>query len=117
MIVIPDLINGCFEFCGSLAIFGHCREILKDKIVKGVNWKSVVFFSSWGAYNTFFYSNLNQWWSFTGGLFIFAANIYWMYLLWKYWDRSINKKIPLKGSLDKLKPVGELRNEYKDIFR
>jgi hypothetical protein len=87
-ISIPDLINGMFEACGSVAILSHCRQVLKDKMIKGVSIPSVIFFTAWGAYNCFFYPHLHQWLSFAGGLFIFTANLFWIYLMWKYKDKN-----------------------------
>lgn len=79
-----DLANGLFEFGGSLALWGNVRQILKDKMFRGVNFKSVLFFTSWGWFNMLYYPHLHQWLSFTGGLSITAANTVWIVLAWKY---------------------------------
>jgi hypothetical protein len=84
IINVPDLINGLFETFGGVAVLNNCKRVLIDKQVKGVSWLSVLFFSSWGYWNTFYYSNLNQWLSFIGGLLIVLANTWWLYLLFKY---------------------------------
>lgn len=81
---IMDFINGAFEACGSIAIFAHCRQLLKDKQVKGVSWAAVLFFTLWGAWNCVFYPSLHQWLSFTGGLAIVTANTWYLILLLKY---------------------------------
>lgn len=83
-IQIPDLINGLFEVFGGLAILGHCWQLLKDKQVKGVNWLSCLFFTTWGFWNLFFYPHLNQWLSFFGGILIVLGNILWLGLIIRY---------------------------------
>lgn len=84
MIQLPDLVNGLFESLGGIAICGNVIKIYKDKMVRGVNLKSVLFFTLWGGYNLYFYPHLNQWCSFVGGLSIFVANAIWITLAWKY---------------------------------
>ena len=82
--MLPDIINGCFEFVGAYACSFNVRAILKDKKIEGVDWRSTAFFSVWGLWNLFYYPSLNQWWSFIGGLCIVLVNTFWLYLVWKY---------------------------------
>ena len=70
----PDLINGAFEFLAGLMILNHCRALYRDKMVRGVSTLSTTFFFSWGLWNIFYYPNLDQMWSFYGGLFVVTAN-------------------------------------------
>lgn len=83
--MLPDLINGLFEFCGGLMIFMNVRQIWKDKAVKGVHWIPTMFFTAWGFWNLFFYPHLHQWLSFSGGLCIVIGNTAWVILMLKYW--------------------------------
>lgn len=81
----PDVINGCFELIGGLLICLSIRKLFHDKIVRGVSAWPVTFFAMWGYWNLFFYPNLDQWFSFTGGLVIVTANTVWVgQMLW-YW--------------------------------
>ena len=48
MIALPDLINGTFESIGGGFISLSVRTLHKQKIVRGVSWVHVAFFSSWG---------------------------------------------------------------------
>lgn len=80
----PDLFNGLFEFCGSLMLWRNVYQLYKDKMVRGVHWGPTGFFFSWGLWNLFYYPNLHQWWSFTGGLSIVIANGVWFYQMLKY---------------------------------
>lgn len=84
----PDLVNAGFEIFGAICIFNHCRVLMQDRQVKGVSMDSVVFFNVWGLWNLFFYPSLDQWWSAFGGLLMVAANTFWVFLLYKYRDRS-----------------------------
>ncbi len=81
---IADTINGTFELLGGVAILGHCKTLLKDKMVKGVNWGSVIFFTLWGFWNIYYFPHLDQWISFYGGIFIVLMNIFWLILIFKY---------------------------------
>lgn len=76
----PDFFNGLFEFVGAFMILANIKAILRDKTVKGVSWQVTGFFTVWGAWNLYYYPHLDQWWSFTGGLMIFAANAVWVAL-------------------------------------
>ena len=73
-----DLINGTFEFCGGFAIYLSIRNLHRAKIVRGVSWAQVAFFSSWGCFNLWFYPSINQWFSFAGGLFLVTMNSIWL---------------------------------------
>ena len=75
--MIPDLINGAFELLGGFVIILSIMQLHCDKIVKGVSWKHVAFFSAWGWWNIFYYPYLGQWASFAGGLFIVIFNTIW----------------------------------------
>lgn len=80
----PDMINGLFELFGSLMLWTNVRQLYKDKEIKGVNWWTVVFFTSWGIWNLFYYPSLGQWWSFYGGISIALANLVWLIMLLCY---------------------------------
>lgn len=86
---INDIINGCFEFLAGFAVLNHCRTVHKDKAVAGVSVLSILFFSTWGVWNLYYYPSLNQMWSFYGGLFIVTTNLLWVTLLLKYRDNEI----------------------------
>lgn len=82
-----DLINGTFEFGAGFAVLLHCRQLFKDKMVRGISWLATLFFSSWGIWNLYYYPHLGQWASFFGGLSIVSANLLWVsmmgYYIWK----------------------------------
>jgi len=85
---LPDLINGAFELFGGVAIFGHCRRLYRDKLVRGASWPATAFFQSWGLWNLFYYPHLDQWVSFTGGLLIVTANTVWLGMMLYYTRRE-----------------------------
>lgn len=71
---MPDFINGLFESLAGLVMLIQIRQIYKDKEVKGFHWFPIVFFTSWGYWNLYYYPHLNQWFSFLGGLLVVTAN-------------------------------------------
>lgn len=86
----PDLINGLFEILGSIMLWLNVRSLYRDKQIMGVNGWTVGFFTSWGFWNLFYYPNLDQWFSFVGGLSITFANTAWLALMlyYKYKERK-----------------------------
>lgn len=88
----PDVVNAIFEAAGGVAIFGHCWKLLKDKLVRGVYWPATVFFVCWSMWNLWYYPSLGQWYSFSAGLLIAAANIAWCGLL-VYYIALENRKV------------------------
>ena len=75
---IPDLVNGLFEMLGGFMLLTNVVRIYKDKMLKGYNPLSTVFFTSWGVWNLFYYPHLGQWMSFVGGVFIVSVNSIWL---------------------------------------
>lgn len=83
--MIPDLINGSFELLGGAAILLSVFKLHSEKIVRGVSWPHVSFFTIWGLWNLFYYPHLDQWFSFVGGAFIVTANTIWVSQI-IYWN-------------------------------
>lgn len=84
-----DLVNGIFETLGAVAIWANVRRIVRDKMVRGIDWRVTLFFSAWGYWNLFYYPALNQWFSFAGGLALVAGNTVWVALAIKYRGRGV----------------------------
>lgn len=74
----PDLFNGCFEFVGAVMLWSNVRRLYRDKETKGISIGPTAFFTSWGFWNLFYYSNLNQRFSFIGGANLVLANVVWL---------------------------------------
>jgi hypothetical protein len=81
---IPDLINGLFEFCGSLAAWWNVRALWKDKHFSGVRIAPTLFFTSWTVWNLYYYPHLGQWISFFAGTCIGFGNLSYLILMLKY---------------------------------
>jgi uncharacterized membrane protein YfcA len=64
---LPDIINGLFEMSGGFFLLLSVRQIMRDKIVRGISWLHVGFFSVWGIWNIYYYYNLAQWFSWVCG--------------------------------------------------
>lgn len=86
--MIPDLINGLFEFFGAFAAYLNVLKIRKDKVVQGYSPLTTVFFSSWGLWNLFYYYHLEQYLSWFGGMAIVLVNIVWLGHVWYYKRRT-----------------------------
>ena len=83
-----DLANGTFELVAGLAVWNHARVLYLHKKVRGVSVLSTLFFSSWGWWNLYYYPWLDQWASFTGGLFIMSGNLMWLLMMVHYIKRE-----------------------------
>lgn len=81
---IPDVINSSYEVLGFVAVGLSCLRVMKDKKVAGVSLITVGFFTSWGFWNLYYYSHLNQPFSTLGAGFTCIANVVWCTLLVKY---------------------------------
>ena len=78
--MIPDLVNAAFEGVGCFACWRDVAALHKAKRAVGVHWQSRAFFAAWGAWNLYYYANLNQWASWLAGVGIAVANAAWVAL-------------------------------------
>lgn len=78
---LPDALNAAFELVGALLIVLNIRRVLRDRMVRGVDWRVTAFFSAWGLWNIFYYPHLGQWLSFIAGLLLVSANTTWVLLM------------------------------------
>ena len=84
MMTIADVINFFFEFFAGIAIYLHCREAEKAKSVQGVSFLATMFFTVWGVWNLIYYPILGQWASVIAAIFVFAGNVYWINIQYRY---------------------------------
>jgi hypothetical protein len=84
----PDHVNGLFEGVGSIMLWLNVRQLVKDKILKGVHYGPVVFWTAWGFWNLYYYPALHQIWSLIGGIDVVLANSVWLLLLWHYREKT-----------------------------
>lgn len=85
-----DLINGGFELAAGFFVLNHCRVLAQHKEARGVSLASVVFFTLWGVWNLYYYPALNQPLSFYGGMFVVAANVFYVGMMAYYRRRAVN---------------------------
>ena len=76
--ITPDFFNGCFEAFGALFVCKSIYALYKDKQVRGISKLTMLFFTLWGYWNIFYYSNLLQWFSFGAGICLALANSVWV---------------------------------------
>ena len=81
---VMDLINGIFESCGGFFIALSVFKLHHEKVVRGVSWVHVSFFTGWGFWNLAFYPYLDQWASFWGGFLLVAVNTVWLGQIFYY---------------------------------
>ena len=86
--MVADLVNGLFEFFGSIALWLNVRQVYRDKGYSGVTSLATAFFVLWGYWNLYYYPSLGQWWSFAGGCSIVTANTIWLYLMFYYGKKA-----------------------------
>lgn len=80
----PDLINAGFELVGGVFVAMSIREVLRTHSTEGVHWSTVLFFTSWGCWNLFYYPHLDQPASTLGAVGVALTNAIWLFLIWKY---------------------------------
>lgn len=80
----PDLINACFEASAMLFVGLSVRRVFRDKQVKGVSPLGVLFFTTWGFWNLYYYASLAQWASWAAGGGVAVVNVIWLVGLLKY---------------------------------
>lgn len=80
-----DFINGAFEALGACFLFLNVLKLWQDKEIKGIDWKAVAFFFTWGLWNLWFYPAQGLVWSFLGGVLICLMNSLWLGLVCYYW--------------------------------
>lgn len=78
------MINGAFEFGAGCVTLLDVRAVLRDKAVRGVDWRVTGFFIVWGIYNLAFYLYLGQWFSWVGGIFVTVVNLLYAVFLLRY---------------------------------
>ena len=88
----PDIINGLFEFSGSIAIFISAFKCFKNKSADGVSWVMTAFFFTWGVWNLYFYSHLSQSFSFWAGVMMLLSNVIYTSLIVRYSFFNPNNK-------------------------
>lgn len=83
-----DTVNGLYEFLGGVFVLMHCRQLYRDKLVKGVSLVAIVCFFTWGLWNLYYYPHLDQWASFWGGIAVCSANVVYIGMLVYYKQRE-----------------------------
>jgi len=78
MIEWPDVVQGIFQLSAGGFVSLSVWQLHRDKIVRGVSYKHVAFFSVFGFWNLFFFSNYDLWFSFWGSLGVVSMNTIWL---------------------------------------
>jgi uncharacterized membrane protein YfcA len=70
----PDLVNATFEISGCFFVSLSIFTLFKEKQVRGISVFMILFFTSWGYWNLYYYHHLNQLASWIGGIAVTTAN-------------------------------------------
>lgn len=98
----PDLINALFEGTGAAAAGLNVRQILRDKQARGFHIGSVLFFTSWGGWNVWYYPWLHQYASLVAAATLFAVNLLYTGLVLYYLYRASHKSVGTKETVQPL---------------
>lgn len=79
-----DMINAAFEFIGAWMTLRNVLQVRRDKGYAGIYLPAILFFSTWGIWNLYFYPLLGQWLSFIGASCLVAANLAWVMVMLHY---------------------------------
>ena len=90
---IADTINGVYEMTGSIALAWNCVTTYRDKEIKGISLASMVFFTSWGYWNLYYYPSLHQWMSTLGAAMMVLFNTIWLFQAMYYIEQAKKKKL------------------------
>jgi hypothetical protein len=82
-----DQVNAVFEVAGAVATWSNVRRLISDRVAHGIDWRSFIFYSAWGAWNLYYYPSLDQPWSFVAGIALASGNVTWV-LLYLYFRRD-----------------------------
>ena len=98
-----DQINGLFEAGLAVMLFLNLRRLSKDKVVKGFDYRVVVFTTAWGVWNLFYYPSLDQWWSFYGGIAVVTMNATWLAMVWYFKRQASDLLVTLEDGCTVMK--------------
>lgn len=81
-----DLTNALFELGASAAIWISIFKVWEDKFVAGISWLTILFFTTWGFWNLYYYYDLEQYLSWYAGMAMAVTNVVYLYSLIKFRD-------------------------------
>lgn len=73
-----DLINSAFEGTLACMVCLNIRQLLRDRLVRGLHMAAPTFVTAWGFWNCWYYPSLHQWYSFGCGAALAIANSFWL---------------------------------------
>jgi len=73
-----DIINASFEAFASIFLLNHVVALWRSKQARGISLISTIFFSIWGIWNTIYYPQIGQVFSFYAGVAVLIANSIWV---------------------------------------
>jgi len=81
MVIDPsDLITGILEVTAGFFQFLNCRQIIRDREIKGVLWHLTFFYTSWSLWDVWYFAHLGQWFAWAGTWVVLSASVLWLHL-------------------------------------
>ena len=100
--IIADHANAFFEALGTFFIGRSVFKVIKDKMVRGIAWEQVAFWTIWGYWNIYYYWAVGSSWSWWAGCGVTVANTIYTSLLIYY---TFNEKKQRASSFRNLPPA------------
>jgi hypothetical protein len=79
-----DNLNMLFELGGAAMVGMSLFKLHKDKKVRGIHWAQILFFTSWGWWNLWFYPAVSMWHSFEACVAVTGVNTWYLIAMWYY---------------------------------
>ncbi len=85
---MQDGINAAFELFGAFIMWMNVYQLYKDKIVRGIHYSTVMFMTSWGFWNVYYYPHLDQLLSGMAAGFLAFTNLCYLIMILYYRKRE-----------------------------
>jgi hypothetical protein len=82
--IIADRANSFFEFFGSFFVLKSICKLYSDKLVRGIAWEQVGFWTAWGFWNIYYYWAVGSAWSWWAGVCVTSVNTVYLAMLIYY---------------------------------
>lgn len=73
-----DAVNGLYESLAGCVLMLSIWKTHKEKMIRGISFWHVFYFTSWGWWNLYYYLHIGQALSFYGGIVLVFFNTIWL---------------------------------------
>jgi hypothetical protein len=86
--MVEDIVNSGFHLGAAIFTFYNCWIAYQQKEVKGVSKLTVVFMITWGVWNLYYFTAINQPFTWYMNIVIMSANALWLILAMRYSNKE-----------------------------